>query len=86
MTVPSLTDERRKEIVKGLHKMTEECRVGVRGHRREALDSIKKAEKAKELSEDDVRRRSDEIQKVTDKYISEIDVLLGQKEREILEN
>ena len=82
---PQLTEERRKEIIKGLHKLVEESRVGIRSHRREAIDGIKKREKAKEFSEDEARRLQDEIQKVTDKQIAEIDTLLSAKERELTE-
>lgn len=85
MMIPALTEERRKEIVKGLHKMAEESRVGIRSHRRESIDGLKKREKAKEISEDDVRRQQDEIQKVTDKFIAEIDVLLTAKEKELVD-
>jgi ribosome recycling factor len=85
MNIPALTEERRKEIIKGLHKLAEESRVGIRSHRRDAIDNIKKREKAKEFSEDEVRRLQDEIQKVTDKQISEIDSLLVAKERELTE-
>lgn len=85
MMIPALTEERRKEIVKGLHKMAEESRVGIRSHRRESIDILKKREKAKEISEDDVRRQQDEIQKVTDKFIAEIDVLLAAKEKELVD-
>jgi ribosome recycling factor len=85
MNVPALTEERRREIVKMLHKMAEESRVAVRAHRRESIDNIKKNEKAKVLSEDESRRLQDEIQKVTDKSISEIDTLLTAKEKELLE-
>ena len=85
MNIPALTEERRKDIIKGLHKLAEESRVGIRSHRREAIDNIKKREKAKEFSEDEVRRLQDEIQKVTDKQIAEIDTLLVAKERELTE-
>jgi ribosome recycling factor len=84
MTIPALTEERRREIIKGLHKLAEESRVGVRSHRRESIDAIKKQEKAKEFSEDESRRHQDEVQKVTDKFIAEIDVLLVAKEKELI--
>lgn len=85
MNVPALTAERRKEIIKSLHKLAEESRVGIRSHRRDAIDGIKKREKAKEVSEDEARRLQDEIQKVTDKQIGEVDTLLAAKEKELLE-
>lgn len=85
MTVPALTEERRKEIIKGLHKLAEESRVGIRSHRRDSIDILKKREKAKEISEDDVRRQQDEVQKTTDKFIAEIDSLLAGKEKELID-
>lgn len=82
INIPPLNEERRKEMVKKLGKMSEEEKVKIRGLRREALDVIKKS---KELSEDDVRRAEAEIQKVTDKFIAEVDTITAGKEKEILE-
>lgn len=85
INVPSLTEERRKELIKKLHKMGEDAKVVVRNHRRDAIDLIKKQQKAGEVSEDDSRKGQEGIQKVTDKYIAEVDQLLVQKEKEMME-
>ena len=85
INIPHLTEERRKELIKKLHKMGEETRVILRGNRHEAIDLIKKKVKSKELSEDDQRRGQDEIQKITDTYSKEIDVVLAVKEKEMME-
>ena len=82
--VPQPTEERRKEIVKKGHHLAEEVRVEVRRFRHEANDTLKKMKKDKEISEDDEKRGLDEVQKLTDKKISEIDALLKAKEEEIL--
>jgi ribosome recycling factor len=83
--VPSLTDERRKDMVKHVKKLAEESRVSVRNIRRQANDSIKSLEKAKEISEDDSRKHQDDIQKETNDFIVKIDKILESKEKEILE-
>lgn len=83
--IPPLTEERRKEFVKVLHKMAEEARVSVRHARKEANDGIKKRQKDGELSEDEARREQDEVQKLTDQHIKNVDDLLAHKEAEVLE-
>jgi ribosome recycling factor len=83
--VPALTEDRRKDLVKKCHKMAEEVKVVVRNHRREAIDGLKKQEKDKTASADDVRRGSDEIQKITDKSTAEVDQAVVVKEKEIME-
>lgn len=83
--VPPLSEERRKEIVKILHKMSEEAKVEIREVRREAKDNLKEREKNGEISEDDMYKGIDEIQKLTDKYIEEIDKKTKDKEKEIME-
>lgn len=85
LAIPQLTEERRKELVKIVRKDTEEHRVAVRNIRRDLNDKIKKLEKDGEISEDEARRVQDEVQELTNKYIAEIDALLAQKEKEILE-
>ncbi len=85
LAVPTLTEERRKELVKVIHKMAEEGRVAIRNHRREANDALKKKEKAKEVSEDDVRKGTEQIQELTNKMIKSLDELLAKKEKEIME-
>ena len=83
--VPQLTEERRKEIVKKAHDMAEHARNGVRQARRDGNDKLKKMEKAKEISQDDERRGLDEIQKLHDQYIGEINTSLHKKEQQIME-
>ncbi len=83
--VPALTEERRKEMVRVLHKMAEEGRVAVRQARQEANKEIKRLQQDHELSEDEARRQMDEIQKLTDEYVGRIDKLLESKEREVME-
>jgi len=82
--IPSLTEERRKELAKKAHQMAEEARVEVRRFRHEGNDGIKKMFKEKKISEDDERRGLEESQKLTDKRIGEVDELLKGKEKEIL--
>lgn len=85
LIIPPMTEDRRKEMVKVVHKRTEEERVVVRNIRRDANDQVKKAEKEKSISEDESKRTQDEIQKLTDKYIKEVDRLMAVKEKEIME-
>jgi ribosome recycling factor len=85
LPVPALTEERRKELIKKLHKMGEENKVVLRNHRREAIDALKKQEKDKEISSDDVRRGQEQIQKIVDKGIADIDAVMSGKEKEMLE-
>ena len=82
--VPSLTQERRKELVKKAHDMAEHSRTGVRQARREGNDKLKKMEKDKEISQDDERRGLEEIQKLHDRYIGQIAHALDTKEKDIL--
>lgn len=83
--VPPLTEERRKEIVRKAHDMAEDSRNGVRQARREGNDRLKKMQKDKELSQDDERRGHDEVQKLHDHYIGEINQALESKEQQIME-
>jgi len=85
LQVPSLTEDRRKELIKVVRKMSEEYRVALRNERRDAVERLKKAEKSKEISEDDRISGEHEIQKMTDLYINKIDDMLAGKERDILE-
>ncbi|MGI6559186.1 MAG: ribosome recycling factor [Limnochordia bacterium] len=84
LPIPQLTEERRKELVKMIRKDIEEKRVAIRNIRRDSNDKLRAAEKNGELPEDDARRAQDEVQKLTDKYIAEVDRLLAAKEEEIL--
>lgn len=83
--IPPLTEERRKDLVKLVSRLTEESRVAVRNVRREAIDLLKKKEKEKEISEDDMHRGNKDVQDLTDKYIEKLDELFAKKEKEILE-
>ncbi len=85
INIPPLTEERRKELVRLVKKIGEDARVAVRNHRRDANEESKKAQKGGRLSEDDLRKAHDEIQKVTDQHIQKIDEILKKKEEEILE-
>jgi ribosome recycling factor len=82
--IPSLTEERRKDLAKKAHHMAEETRVEIRRFRHEGNDRIKKMFKDKAISEDDERRGLEESQKITDRKIAEVDELLKAKEKEIL--
>jgi ribosome recycling factor len=84
LRIPELNEERRKELVKVAHKYAEAAKVAARHVRRDGLDVLKKLEKNHEMSEDDQKRHADEVQKVTDSTIAEIDQLLTTKEKEIL--
>ena len=82
--MPALTEERRKELIKVVKHEAENARVAVRNLRRDAIHHLKEALKKKEVSENDERRAQDEVQKMTDRHIAEIDKLLQQKEAELL--
>jgi ribosome recycling factor len=82
--MPALTEERRRELTKVVKSEGETAKVAVRNLRRDANDTLKKLVKDKEISEDDERRASDEVQKLTDKFVAEIDKLVQTKESEIM--
>jgi ribosome recycling factor len=82
--MPSLTEQRRKELIKVVKHEAENARIAVRNLRRDAIHSVKEALKKKEISENDERRAADDVQKLTDRHIAEIDKLLQQKEAELL--
>lgn len=85
ISIPPLTAERRKELVKVIRKMAEETKVAVRNIRRDTNEMIKELKKEKEISEDQQFRAQDEIQKITDEYIKKVDGAFSTKEKEILE-
>ncbi|MGI8907076.1 MAG: ribosome recycling factor [Candidatus Sumerlaeaceae bacterium] len=85
MTVPPLTEERRKELVKLAKKMAEEGRVAVRNIRRHSNDEIKKTEKTHEITEDDRTRATKQVQEITDKFVKEIDDMVTRKEKDVME-
>lgn len=85
LQIPQVTEERRKELTKTIKKMGEETKVAVRNLRRDANDKVKKLEKAGEYTEDDMKSTLDDIQKLTDKSIKEVDEIVAAKEKEIME-
>jgi ribosome recycling factor len=85
LNVPPLTEERRHELVKQVRRRTEDARVEVRNHRREAADQLKKALRDGNLSEDEERRELENLQRLTDRYIEAIDARADRKEAEVLE-
>lgn len=84
LVFPQLTAETRKELVKKVHKIAEETRVGMRNERRDALDQLKKISNAEKISEDDVKNVEHDVQKVLDDYIANVDTALAQKEKDIM--
>jgi ribosome recycling factor len=85
LIIPPLNEERRKELVKVVKKITEESRIAIRNIRREAIEEFKKMEKKSEITEDDLKKLEDDIQKLTDDSIEKINQILAQKENEIME-
>lgn len=85
LNFPTMNEQRRKELVKVVGKVAETYRVALRNLRRDAVERLKKAEKAKELAEDDRRREEEAVQRLTDLYIKKVDESLASKEKEILE-
>lgn len=83
--IPPMTEERRKELVKLVHKYGEECRVAVRNVRRTGMEELKAAEKEKKITADDHKRGQTKIQELTDGYIKKVDQLVESKSKEILE-
>jgi len=83
--IPELSTERRQELTKLAHKYAEQGRIAVRNVRRDGMETLKKMEKDGKISEDDHRRRSEEVQKATDEHIKKVDDALAQKEKEILQ-
>lgn len=85
LVIPQVTEDRRKELTKDIHKIGEDAKVAVRNSRREANEHVKKAEKAGELTEDDEKKELDSIQKLTDKCMKDIDGIVVNKEKELME-
>lgn len=83
--LPELNEQRRKELSKVAHNYAEAARVAVRHIRRDGMDSLKKAEKDGDMSQDDVKKQSELVQKATDEMVSEIDTIVAQKEKEIMQ-
>ena len=85
LSVPPLTKERRGELVKVVHKLTEEGRISIRAIRREANETVKQGQKSQKITEDESFKAQDDIQKLTDKYIKELEALSKKKENDIME-
>lgn len=85
LNFPPLTEERRKEIVKDVHKRCENAKVSIRGVRRDAMEKFKAQKKNNEITDDDLKDYEKEVQKLTDKYVKEIDDITASKEKEIME-
>lgn len=85
INIPALNEDRRKDLSKKVRSMGEDAKVSVRNHRRTQIDEFRKKEKSKEISQDDLRRHEEQIQKIVDTFISQIDKLSETKEKEILE-
>jgi len=85
LNFPELTEERRKEIVKTVKKMGEDSKVSIRTIRRDALDFAKNLKKNNEISEDELKGEEDNVQKITDKFVAEIDSIIAAKEKEIMQ-
>ena len=83
--IPPLSEERRKDLVKLASKYSEQTKVAIRNIRRDGMEEVKKLEKAKEISEDDMRKASDDIQKITDDFTKKIDAALSEREKEIMQ-
>ncbi|MBE5812454.1 MAG: ribosome recycling factor [Clostridiales bacterium] len=85
LAFPELNEERRKELVKTVKKMGEESKVSLRSIRRDAMDSVKEQKKNNEITEDEVKSSEAEIQKITDKFVEEIDKIVAAKEKEVMQ-
>jgi ribosome recycling factor len=85
LQIPKLTEERRKDLIRVVRKMAEEYRVSVRNERRDGVEKLKKSEKVKEITEDDLQSAEQEVQKMTDLNIKKVDEMLAAKERDIME-
>lgn len=84
LNFPELNEERRKDLVKDIRKMSEETKVAVRSIRRDGIDEFKKMQKDSEITEDELKQAEDQIQKLTDKYIEQIEKITENKEKEIM--
>ena len=85
LAFPELNEERRKELVKTVKKMGEESKVSIRSIRRDAMDSVKDQKKNNEITEDEVKSAEAEIQKITDKFVEEVDKVVANKEKEVMQ-
>jgi ribosome recycling factor len=84
LPMPDLTEERRKELVKLAHQYAEKAKIAIRNVRRDGMEALKEDEKKKEVSEDERKRSEDEVQKLTDRFVGEVDTATAAKEKEIM--
>ena len=84
LVFPELTEERRKALVKDIKKIGEDSKVAIRSIRRDGIEEFKAKQKASEITEDDLRNAEEKIQKLTDKYVAEIDAACADKEKEVM--
>jgi len=85
LPIPALTEERRKDLVKLVKKVGEEGKISLRNHRRDANEALKKLEKSKAITEDELHRGNDKVQQVIDEYIKRMDELVAKKDAEVME-
>ena len=85
LPIPDLTEDRRKELAKLVGQYAEKAKIAIRNVRRDGMEALKEDEKKKEISEDDRKRKEDEVQKLTDKYVAEVDQAAQHKEKEIMQ-
>ena len=85
LPLPPLTEERRKDIVKSMKKQAEDAKIALRNIRREAIDELKKMEKDKHISEDDIKRAEKEVQDITNTFVAKVDEVVSHKEKEVME-
>ena len=85
ISIPPLTEERRKEMVKLVKAKSEEAKISIRSSRRDGNDALKKLEKEKEITEDDLKRSEKDMQDLTDKYVQKCDDIVAEKEKELME-
>ena len=85
LSIPPLTNERRQQLVKLVKKQSEDCKVSIRNVRRDINEKLKQSEKKNDISEDEGRKGHDETQKITDKFVAEVDKIIEAKEKDILE-
>lgn len=85
LAIPELTDERRQQLVRMVQRRVEEARVAVRNARRDGVEAVRKEEREKKISEDELHRAQEQVQKLTDRYVNEVDQIAKTKEREIME-
>lgn len=85
LPLPDLTEERRRELAKLAHQYAEKAKIAIRNVRRDGMEALKEDEKKKEISEDERKRKEDEVQKLTDRFVGDVDQAAGQKEKEIMQ-